>query len=147
MVRELIFAIIPVAAFQTSACERGPTTAHQHVSKYDAHHCGGRPRHWQLQGSEFGELALINGVGIKGGKLTWNGTPTTYQELKKNLSEAGARVPQPRTELVIAPGSDCTKVEAVRHLIDTSLNCSPRAACVEYSDEELAKLGPPPPNP
>lgn len=126
---------LAVCSQSAGSHERAPAT-------YAADRCGGPLDHWSPQRSEFYELSVLGRLEVGPRRLTWNNTPT--RNLRPFLVEAAGLTPRPNVEVVFQAGTDCRRVKAIRHEVDTILKCGPAQRCVEYSDAEWKRTLPPP---
>jgi hypothetical protein len=107
--------------------------------------CGGSPKNWQPQGSEFGELMSRNVIGVESGELRWNGSIIGPKTLRRYLTDFPKLDPRPNLVVVFDPQTDCSTVEAVRREVTQSASCGEASACVDYTDAEWRKALPTPP--
>ena len=140
----LVFLIyLAVVAAGCEKTQRSPSQA----GVYDAARCGGVPKNWSKQGSEFYELTYISELAIGPNRLKWNGQSTTSEALRKDLETQREMAPFSNVQLIFEVGTDCRVIQAARENVDRSFQCNGERHCIEYTDAELAKFLPPPPRP
>jgi hypothetical protein len=144
MLRASSLVLLVYSAAVIAACEKSQPPK-PHFGVYDAARCGGVPRNWSKQGTEFGELAFISLLAVGPNRLKWNGQSTTTETLRTNLAKQMGITPFSNVEVVFEVGTDCRLVQAARANVDTSFHCDDKHRCIEYSDAELEKFLPPPP--
>ena len=137
-----LFCFVAVGA----ACEKTQRSPPQ-AGVYDAARCGGVPRNWSKQGSEFYELTFISRLAVGPNRLKWNGQSTTSETLRKDLVTQREVTPYSNVQVVFEVGTDCRLIRTAREVVDTSFQCNGKHQCIEYTDAELAKFLPPPPKP
>lgn len=142
MLRATCLALLLCSAVAACAkTEEAPPQTHV----YGTNHCGGVPRNWSKQGSEFGELSFISRVAVGPNRLEWNGQSTTRDALGKEVVKQRKMTPHSNIEVVFEVGTDCRLVQSIRADVDTFFQCDGKHQCIEYADAELQKYLPPAP--
>ncbi len=86
---------------------------------------------------------IFNRLDLSPKGTRWNGTATERPALMKILAEVPKLGPEPVMVFVPAPETTCADVSAFRQLLETSLLCSAKRHCIEYSQAEWVQWHPP----
>lgn len=95
-----------------------------------AKNCPTPPRSWQKTGT-LAEPSMMNVIRLDtGGKVTWNGTPVTIENLRDYLRDVDA-APASRLIFIAKLNAQCAAVQAIRDVMNNSRTCRGQGTCVE----------------
>jgi hypothetical protein len=107
--------VIPGSLILATALASGPVPSPVH--------CPPPPANWAAADDPPHMVDLSNTIGIKRGRLTWNGVAIERETLHKYLALLATMVPPLFTVIEAAPDADCELLEAVRADVAAALPC------------------------
>lgn len=103
--------------------------------------CGAPYAHWRTAGENWPNRIANRVIVGPRDQLTWNGKPSTADEVGQYLRVAPIVDPAAPLVLTVQAGADCAMVRFVRREIDVALNCEETNICGEESgDQEATEL-------
>ncbi|WP_148276527.1 ExbD/TolR family protein [Sphingobium sp. SYK-6] len=100
--------------------------------------------HWGREKDGVGHLMMVQPVYLTSdGSILWNKTIISDDTLRRYMMQMSAMKPQPQVVLDVAPSAACSRVAAVRAIMDAAPMCrGPYSHCSEgWNWEQWPELG------
>lgn len=110
--------------------------------KWFEQRCRPLPTGWRKQGCEFGELATVNLLEVRHGRLFWNGDLIDEQTLRHFIARSRRLSPSPGIAFVVDAASR-KQASSIRRTVARRFGCNIEKVCVEYTASEWKRAQPP----
>ena len=133
--RSLPFCLLVTIA---SGCDRAPATY--------AANCAIPLPHWGREKDGIGHLRTVQPVYVgSDGSILWNKVAVSDATLRRYMVEMSAMNPEPQAVLDVSPAATCSRVGAIRAIMDASPLCKrPHSLCSEGANwREWPEVGGP----
>lgn len=121
-----------------SGCDRAPLTY--------AANCSAPLAHWGREKDGVGHLRVVQPVYIgSDGSILWNKAVISDTTLRRYMSQMSSMNPEPQAVLDVSPSAACSRVGAVRAIMDAAPMCKgPHSLCSEgWNWRQWPELGGP----
>lgn len=132
----LVIAVALATSFV--GCDRAPMTY--------AASCATPLPHWARERNGIGHLRVVQPVYVgSDGSILWNKVVISDATLRRYMSLASTMNPEPQAVLEFLPATPCSRVQAVRSIMDAAPLCKgPHSLCSEgWNWRQWPELGGP----
>lgn len=122
--------VVILAGIAVAGCERAPSTY--------ASDCATPLKGWGREQDGIGHLRTVQPIYVTAdGSVLWNKVAISDAALQHHMAQMSEMDPEPQAVLEIAPGAACSRVAAVRAIMDAAPLCQgPHPLCSEGRDWE-----------
>lgn len=116
--RMVLHRLLPVCLLMTTVggCERAPMT-------YAANCATPLPR-WGREKDGVGHLRIVQPVYVgSDGSILWNKVAISSTTLRRYMTQMSSMNPEPQMVLDVSPAAACSRVEAIRAIMNASPLC------------------------